>query len=477
MIRTEVTPEDIQTYAADPLAFFADTIIPTAGSDVRLQDIWADFQREAFQVLAECIVAIAHGKNPPRRGLWIERTKGGSKDSDVGLGLLWLLMFSTRPQTIELGADDLDQIMETYKAMVAVIRCNPWMNERLTILKNKITCQPTGSECLFLTRDASGSHGSRPTVTVCNELSHCSDEGFISTMLDNADKVGNNLAIICTNAGFVGSWQYRWRENYRNDPDWFFQKLDTPAPWIDPKKVADAKRRNSLSRYLRLWKGVWASGTGDALEHADIEAAITLSLPSFVAEHGYSYLAGLDLGIKRDHCGLVVLGCCHATSRIKLAFSQSWKPPVNGSVDLEQVRQGVLEVRRRFGITGCFYDPWQAEYLAQVLRNDGVRMEPVPFTGANLTRMASVLLETFRSRRIDLYRDTELIADLERLSIVERPYGYKLESTRDASGHADRATALAIVLPMATEVSAVPVAGRDYVEEAMGRVARRLRDI
>ena len=63
-----------------------------------------------------------------------------------------------------------------------------------------------------------GHLGSRPTVTVCNELSHCSSEGFISTMLDNADKIPNNLCIIATNAGHLESWQYRWRENYRDDP-------------------------------------------------------------------------------------------------------------------------------------------------------------------------------------------------------------------------------------------------------------------
>lgn len=466
MIRETVTADDIQTYAADPFAFFADAIIPTAGGDVPLSKSWAEFQREAFRVLADCVKAIAIGQKPPYRGLWLERTKGGSKDSDVGLGLLWLLMFATRPQVIELGADDLDQILETYKAMVAVIRCNPWMNERLTVLRNRIACQATGSECLFLTRDASGSHGSRPTATVCNELSHCNDGDFIATMLDNADKIANNLAIICTNAGHRNTWQYRWRETYRTDPDWFFQKIDYPAPWIDPKKVADAERRNPPSRFLRLWKGVWASGTGDALEATDIEASVTLPGPAYTAEPGISYLAGLDLGVKRDHSALCVVGCDHATSKVKLASVESWKPLPGGAVNLEQVRQGVLSAFRRFGITGVFYDPWQCEYMAQTLRNDGVVMEAVPFTGAALTKMASVLLETFRSHRIELYRDPELLADLERLSIVERSYGYRLESTRDSNGHADRATALAIVLPTATELSAVQIS--TYQEDKMG---------
>ncbi len=132
-----VSAADVRRWAASPLDFFADTIIPVAGADVRLGDCWAGFQVEAFKVLAGCISAVAVGSKPPYRGLWIERTKGASKDSDIGLALCWLLMFARRPQSIELAANDFDQIGETRKAMVAIIRCNPWMNDRLTIQTTK----------------------------------------------------------------------------------------------------------------------------------------------------------------------------------------------------------------------------------------------------------------------------------------------------------------------------------------------------
>ena len=240
-----VSALDLQRYSADPMAFFAGTMIPGPGVDVRLGDVWAPFQVEAFQVLADCIVAVAIGQKPPYRGLWVERTKGASKDSDVGLASLWLLMFARHPQLMELGADDQDQILETSKAMAAVVRCNPWIQSRVAVQRSKILCEATASECTFLTRDASGSHGSRPTVTVCNELAHCSDADFIATMMDNADKMPTNLAILATNAGELKTWQHRWRENYRQDPAWWFQKVDSPAPWIDPSKVADAERRNA----------------------------------------------------------------------------------------------------------------------------------------------------------------------------------------------------------------------------------------
>lgn len=130
---TAVVVPDLQAYAADPMAFFADTVIQGSGIDVRLGDVWADFQIDSFKVMSQCLQAVAVGERPRYRGLWIERTKGGSKDSDVGLALLWLLMFSRRPQVIELGADDQDQILETLKAMQAVIRLNPWMGARLDV--------------------------------------------------------------------------------------------------------------------------------------------------------------------------------------------------------------------------------------------------------------------------------------------------------------------------------------------------------
>ena len=44
-----------------------------------------------------------------------------------------------------------------------------------------------------------------------------------------------------------------------------------------------------------------------------------------------------------------------------------------------------------------------------------------------------------------------MLTDLSRLTIVEKSYGFRLESVRDADGHADTATALAIALPTAIE--------------------------
>jgi hypothetical protein len=76
-------------------------------------------------------------------------------------------------------------------------------------------------------------------------------------------------------------------------------------------------------------------------------------------------------------------------------------------------------------------------------------MREMTFTGKNLNLMASTLLDVFRSRRLQMYKHDALVADLSRLTIEEKAYGYRLSAIRNEHGHCDLATALAIALPIA----------------------------
>ncbi len=451
-------PRTLAKYAADPLAFLGDLIIPGIYGPVKFADVWADFQREAFEKLKPCILAVAAGSKPPLRGAWLERTKGASKDSDVGLLILWLLLFCTSPQLVELGANKQDQADETRKAIEDALRLNPWITQRVKILRHKITCSAAGpyigGVVEVLTTESTGAHGSRPTFTVCNELSHILVKSFAETMLDNADKLTRNFTIIATNAGIINSWQWQWRENYRNDPDWYWQKVDCPAPWIDERNIAGAKRRNSISRFLRLWHGVWSTGDGDALDPEDIERASVLRGPHFgpfkqTTIPPWFFAAGVDLGVRHDHAALVVLGSQWGSGRVSLMRCRSWAPGLAGRVDTLAVRKAIIEAEVDFGgLVAVDYDPSQMEHMAQELEiEDGIFMNSVKFIPANLNIMARDLLAAFRDGLLDIYDDPRLVADLHRLSIVEKRYGYKLEAISDEQGHADRAIALAIVLP------------------------------
>ncbi len=465
MATRSISPTKVEAYSESPLSFVGEMVIPGPSGPIRFDRVWADFQEEMFEAVEPCLLAVAAGHRPEKRGFWLERTKGGSKDSDVGLCLLWLLIFSPRPLLMEAGADDQSQAKETYKAMQVVATLNPWIDARLTFHKSRILCEETGSVLEFLTTDSTGAHGSRPAVTVCNELSHVSNRDFIATMMDNAAKVPNNLTVICTNAGRARSWQHEWREHYRENSRWYFQKLDEPAPWVSPDDIEEARVRNSTSRFNRLWKGIWGSGEGDALDATDITACVVRKGPILVPGHGWVFVSGLDLGVKNDHSALVVLGVQLGSGKVTLAHCERWAPGADGQVDLGAVRQAHRDAWHRYEMVWCGFDPSQAHLMAQDLSRMGVPMAEWPFVGQRLDKMARDLMTTFRNRKIELYPDDGLLDDLYRLNIVERRYGYKLEAVSDERGHADTATALAIALPLALEMTQIEsvdaIAARD----------------
>ena len=476
---------NIRKFATDPMAFFDALVIPSARGTQRLGDCIADFQRERFEGLIPALISIAKGEKPAIGRHWWEATKGASKDSDLAVCLLWLLAFTKRPLTCQVGAADRDQAGEMQKAAKDILRLNEWLAQRVEIQSWKVFCRATGSECEIIAADVAGSHGARPDVLILNELSHVQKQEFAENLFDNAAKVPHGLAVIATNSGFVGTWQETWRKIAETSDRWKMHTYSRPSPWLDDAEIAEAERRNSHSRFMRLWWGIWASSAGDALDEADIAAAIKPDLaPMIGPAQDYFSVAGLDLGIKHDHSALVVLAGNHRTLQIRLAFAQSWKPdPATGKVNLIAVERAVLEASKRFGIKRVGYDPHQAALMAQRLELQRVPMHEVCFTGANLNLMASTMLDVFRSRRIELYNHPAIIADLSRLTIEERSYGYRLSAISNESGHADLAVALSIALPLTVDRLSKPtimigqdlfgVDGRNAFERELARHERR----
>ena len=372
--------------------------------------------------------------------------------------MLWLLAFARRPLFCQAGAADAGQAAEIRKAAQEWLAANPWLRTRIKILKSEIRSEKTGSRLEIETADASTAHGARPDFLLVNELHAIKSKEVAETWIDNADKIPWGVRVIATNAGFSSTWQYKWREIAQDGAKlgtWHFHKFASPAPWISMVQLAESKKRNTASRYMRLWEGVWVKGSGDALDPDDVEACVTLKA-GVEPDGKMLFIGGLDLGVRHDHSALVIVGV-EPLGKIKLAVCDSWAPGPDGKVDLMAVRRSVLTAHRKYDLRWLGYDVSQAELMAQELEREGVPVVPVQFRGKMLDLMAREILQTFRNRRIELYRDQRLIDDLYRLAIVERSYGYKLEAVSDDMGHADRAIALAIPLPLALEISMVDI--------------------
>lgn len=446
-------------YKNDPARFQADIHIPTGSGSRRFGDIAAPFQAERFGVANPALIAVLKGEQPPFAGLWDERTKGASKDSDHAVNLLWLLAFSQRALRIEIGAGDQKQADEIRLIVKGILRIdkplNRFLDQVINVQTDKIVNTRTDAQADILTTDKLGSHGSRPDLVLLNELTHQQDDGFASTLLDNADKMPNSLTIIATNSGHLETWQQTWKQTFSESARWRVLEYNEPAPWISQAALAESEKRNPISRFLRLWRGIWASPGGDALPTDVIQQAFKSNLkPTHRPDPNYEYVAGCDLGLTRDRSAAVLLGIHKETKQIRLCQTCVWHPPKGGKVSLIEVELHLLKWNDEYKLREANLDPWQAALLCQRLQQADVEVRETSFTPANLQAMASTTLECFNDRQVDLYPHDDLRRDLLKAALVEKGYGFRIEFPSDAkTGHCDLGQAFVLALLSAKEVA------------------------
>jgi phage terminase large subunit-like protein len=457
-----IEQQKLAKYASDPATFRADLIVDGGNGLARLGEIIEPWQAADFAATDPGWMHCTGRPQPgARQRAYLERPRGHSKTSDLAVMVAWVLAFSPRILRGFAAAADRDQARLIRDAMAKLIRVNPWLSEILDvqnyIIRNVAAGHPgQDSQLEILSGDVGSSYGLLPDFIVADEITHWSagGEALWHSLISSAAKRPSCMVAVISNAGTGkgDSWQWSLRESARTSPDWHFSRLDGPhASWITEQILNEQQRILPGSVYKRLWLNEWVSG-GDALDGADVEACITQDAPQLHAQAGFGYVAGLDLGVKRDHSALVVVGADHKTQRLRLAHCQSWRPPPGGEIDLDEVRMAVQDAHQRFRLRSVLFDPHQAALMAQQLNKTSVPMREFSMAGRTQVLMASTLLEVFRSRRIDLYREPELTRDILRLNIEPRSYGFKLEAGRNGAGHADRAIALAIALTGAVEL-------------------------
>jgi phage terminase large subunit-like protein len=440
-----VTEPTIQACARNPAAFRSKLKIDASGKTVPFHpDRW---QQDDFDAMdAAWLYAIGRGPKPPVTRSWQERPRGHAKSSDLGTSLAWALFAA--PQAVKglAAAGDKDQAGILRDSIATLARCNPWLRPILDVQRNCVVNKKTGSQLDVISSDVATSWGALVDFAACDEISHWKNEDLFVSILSTVAKRSNAILACILNAGFTESFCWKLREQVRVDPGWHFSHVaGSQASWISADALAEQKRLLPPLAFCRLWLNEWTSGAGDALQEADIQASLTLEGPTLEAEPDYRYFAGLDLSVSRDTSAFVIIGR-HRSGLIKLVAIYAWIPKPGTKVNLDLVRVTVKEASVRYPGLLVAFDIYQAELMRQQLNRQGVAMVEVGFSGKAAMEMASELIESFASHRIALYDDVELLADLRRLRIIERPGGWRLDAPRTASNHCDRGIGLAMAL-------------------------------
>lgn len=490
--------KELQKLQADPAAFRSALLIDADGQVARCAERLDDWQRTDFAALDPMLRRmVGHDITPKHQRAWLERPRGHSKTTDQAILVCWSLFACRRRRLAGVAAAaDAEQSGLLRDAISKIVQLNPWLAKFLDVQRYVVRNLHTNSELRILSSDAATSYGLTPDLVICDELTHWKNRELWDSLISSAAKRANCVVVVITNAGFGESWQWNVRQAVVDSINtWYFHALNGPcASWITPERLAEQRRLIPGIAFARLWLNQWTSGSGDALADADINAAITS--PANDPESGYSYVAGLDIGLSRDASALVIVGrhvgyterrartvrqrnrssvmrsmidaglidptpnesdhelIVHEPSgRYRVASVNVWRPTPGRKVELEAVEQAIIDAHRKYNLACVGYDPWQAEYLAQRLTKLNIPTEAVQFVPQNLQSMAQSTLEAFNERLIDVPDNEALLADLRKLRIVEKSYGIRLDSPRGPSGHGDSATGLAVALHTAKRLA------------------------
>jgi Phage Terminase len=490
---------------SSPGLFRSVLLIDSDSGPQRLSAVCDDWQRTDFEALDSGWRAVAgHKVESPRLRAWLERPRGHSKTSDIAVMVTWALFASSRKLTGVVAAADKDQARFLRDAVQKLVQLNPWLKDFVAVQDVKIVNKQTGSECTIIASDVASSYGLLCDFIVADEVCHWSDRGLWDSLLSTAAKRKNCLFLAITNAGFMDSWQWTIREAVRNDPAWYFCRLDGPkARWITADRLDEQRRLLPYIAFARLWLNQWGAGVGDALHSDDLTAALTMRGPMLAAERGFAFVAGLDLSVRKDATALVTLAVSvgwtetkdapprkpmhlnrvlidagvieprrndeqaetihhPGTGRIRLADLRVWEP-VNGSrVNLSDVEAAIIEAHERYELSAVAVDPFQAELLVQRLQARGIPIYTLDQVGSTLQAQASAVLDGFRERIVDLFPHDQLLADLKGLRIAERNYGFRLISPHatgtetHATAHGDTATGFSLAMLAAKRATLRP---------------------
>jgi hypothetical protein len=500
-----ISAQTYARYATNPAAFRAELVVDVNGIARRLGEVMNDWQRNDFAAMdAGLMRCSGRSNNPAKQRVYLERGRGHSKTTDLAITCCYAMAFANRPIRGYAFAADKDQAGLLKDAMGTIARLNPWIGEILDIQRNLVVNRAErhpgkGAQLEISASDVGSSYGILPDLIIADELTHWQGDGSLwHSLISSAAKRATCLLVTISNAGFTDSWQWEVREIARTDPAWYFSQLDGPkATWLTDAVLAEQRRMLPAVAYARLWENRWSSGGGDALTPADIQAAFCDDLaPMTGKESGWLFVAGVDLGLTRDCSAVVVLAVPDRRwGKIQLAHNKLWRPTPGRKVNLIEVEQYLLELDMQFSLENVAFDPWQAELLASRLEADSSRrrrnqqrrhrtspwMREVQPTATNLRDQATLVIEHFGDRRLQLYDCEPLRRDLMKLRVEERRYGMRLTSPRDGDGHGDTFSAFSNALLIGHELSGnrpnrVGIIGsgssRSPLQQAMERVRR-----
>lgn len=415
---------------------------------------------------------------------FLTRSRGGAKTSDLAGMAIAAMLAQLAPRSRLYGlAADRDQGRLLVDSIASYEARTPELRGAIRVDAYRVTASRSGSVLEVIAADAPSAWGLCPDFLIADELAQWAQTPGPRRLWEAASsaiaKRPYARLVTLTTAGDPAHWSAKVLDHAKRDPLWRVHEVRGPAPWLDPVRLAEQRRRLPASVYARLFENVWTASEDRLVSPEDLAACVTLDGP-LEPQPGIGYVIGVDLGLRRDRTACAI---CHAEPvdavaegqvraetvgmRVVLDRLAVWAGTREQPVLLRQVEEWLAQAARRYRAR-VLCDPWQAAGLVERLRARGVDVAEFPFTAQSVGRLAAALHVQLRERGLDLPDDPELLDELANLRLRETSPGV-VRVDHDADRHDDRAIALGIAV--VTLVSERP---RTLMMPSFGRVGPSL---
>jgi Phage Terminase len=434
---SEIDSTALERWRSDPIAFVEQCVInPETGKPFKLLDTQGVF-------LARMFAAGADGRLLYPELIYSAVKKSGKTTFAAIIVITMVLLFGGRFAEAYCVANDFEQAQSrVFEMCRRIIEASSLLKREAKVSADRISFPATGASITCLASDYASAAGGHPTIAVFDEL-----WGYVSErsrrLWDELIPVPTrriSCRLVVSHAGFSGE-SVLLEELYKRGlaqpeiaPDlhagdgllmyWSHQPL---APWQDETWLAAMRRSLRPNQYLRMIENRFVTSESSFISMAHWDRCVDPRIGAVSANHRLPIYAGIDASTKYDSSAVVGTHWDKKAQQVRLVFHRVFQPSPDEPLNFEEtIERTVLDLRERFLLRKCLYDPWQMQASAQRLAKAGVRIEEFPQSPANLTLASQNLYELIQSQGIALYPDATMRLAASRAVAVETPRGWRL---------------------------------------------------
>ena len=376
--------------------------------------------------------------------------KSGKTTFAALVTLVIVLLYGGAFPEATIIANDLEQArLRVFEMIRRIVSASPMLRGEARIMSDKIVFPALDGTITAISSDFGSAAGGAQNIAIFDELWAYTTERsrrlWDEMVPPPTRKIAARLTV--TYAGFAGE-SALLEELYKRgmqqplidedlragDGMLMFWSHKPIAPWQTEAWLAQMRQQLRPNAYLRMIENRFVSSETGFIDLSDWDACVDPEArPLIGSDRSLPACIGIDASTKHDATAVVVCAFDGKAHRVRLLWHRIWQPSPDEPLDFEKtIEATVLELRKRFNVRACLYDPWQMTGSAQRLSRAGVKMQEFPQSPGNMTEASQHLYELVRGRNLITYPDADIRLAISRAVAVETPRGMRIAKEKQA---------------------------------------------